>query len=195
MVATRIWTREEVLALPDDGNRYELIDGELLVSPAPRGRHQRAVMELSELVRPYVRGHRLGAAMALPGDLDLRSGQVVQPDLFVGALIEGREPVEWEEFGVPILAVEVLSPSTAEDDRVKKRKLYQRVGVPVYWIVDLDARVVEEWTPDSARPRVIDDRLVWQPDPRLPELEIDLAAYFARVWGEGSEKGEARSKK
>lgn len=188
MVATRIWTREEVLALPEDGNRYELIDGELLVSPTPRGRHQLAVMELSELVRPYVRGHRLGAAMALPGDLDLRSGQVVQPDLFVGALIEGREPVEWEEFGVPILVVEVLSPSTAKDDRVRKRHLYQRVGVPVYWIVDLDARVVEEWTPDAARPHVIDDKLVWQPDPAVPALEIGLAEYFARVWGEGSEK-------
>lgn len=185
MVATRTWTRNEVLALPDDGNRYELIDGELLVSPAPRGRHQRAVMELALLLLPFVRGHQLGGLMFLPGDLDLRSGQVVQPDIFVGALVEGREPVEWEEYGIPILAVEVLSPSTAENDRVKKRNLYQRVGVPVYWIVDLDARVVEEWTPDADRPRVIDGTLTWQPDPSVPALEIDLRGYFARVWGEG----------
>lgn len=181
-VATRTWTREEVLALPDDGNRYELIDGELLVTPAPRGRHQRAVFELALQLLPYVRGHRLGGLMALPGDLDLRSGQVVQPDLFVGALVEGREPVEWEEYGVPILVVEVLSSSTAEHDRVMKRKLYQRVGVPVYWIVDLDARVVEEWTPDADRPRVVDDILTWQPDPAVPTLGIELPAYFARVW-------------
>ncbi len=195
MVATRIWTREEVLALPDDGNRHELIDGELLVTPAPRGRHQRAVIKLALLLQPYVDEHHLGSLMFLPGDLDLQSGQVVQPDLFVGALLDGREPVEWEEYGIPILAVEVLSPSTAENDRVKKRRLYRRVGIPVYWILDIDARLVEEWTPDADRPRVLDDRLVWQPDPRLPPLKIDLPPYFARVWGDGSEKGEARSEK
>jgi Uma2 family endonuclease len=195
MVATRIWTREEVLALPEDGHRYELIDGELLVSPSPRHAHQRAVRELFLLVYGHVTTHAIGEVLFSPSDLNLRARQLVQPDLFVVGPSETSAPQEWDAVGIPRLIVEVLSPSTAEYDRVKKRKLYQRVGVPVYWIVDLDARVVEEWTPDSARPRVIDDRLVWQPDPRLPELEIDLAAYFARVWGEGSEKGEARSKK
>jgi Uma2 family endonuclease len=184
MVATKVWTREEVLALPDDGNRYELIEGELLVSPAPRGRHQRGVFELALLLHPYVRAHRLGALMALPGDLDLQSPNLVQPDLFVGAMVDGREPVEWEEFGIPILVVEVLSPSTAQYDRVKKRRLYQRVGVPVYWIVDLDARLVEVWTPDADRPIIEDQQLSWQPDPEAPPLHLELPTYFRRVWGE-----------
>ncbi|MFN2317262.1 MAG: Uma2 family endonuclease [Gemmatimonadales bacterium] len=184
MVATRIWTREEVLALPDDGNRHELIDGELLVTPAPRGRHQQGIGELYLRLAPYVRAHGIGAAVFAPADLDLRSGQLVQPDLFVGAMVDGRAPVEWDEFGIPLLVVEVLSPSTAKDDRVRKRHLYQRVGVPVYWIVDLDARVVEEWTPDASRPRIIEDRLIWQPDTGAPTLEIELKAYFARAWGE-----------
>lgn len=188
MVATRIWTREEVLALPDDGNRHELIDGELLVTPAPRGRHQHGIGELFLHLAPYVRAHRIGAAVFSPADLDLRSGQLVQPDLFVGAMVDGRAPVEWDEFGIPLLVVEVLSPSTAKDDRVRKRHLYQRVGVPVYWIVDLDARVVEEWTPDAERPRILDDRLNWQPDPAVPALEIGLAEYFAR----GGERGAGK---
>src|SRR6185295_6312427 len=141
------WTREQVLALPDDGNRYELVDGELLVSPSPRGRHQRGVMELLDLVRPYVKSHRLGYTIASPADLDLRSGQLVQPDLFVGAMVGNREPVEWEDYGIPILVAEILSPSTARYDRLTKRRRFQRSGVPVYWIVDLDARLVEVWHP------------------------------------------------
>lgn len=185
MSTTRLWTRDEVLALPDDGKKHELVDGELLVTPAPRGLHQRAVFELALVVHPYVRNYRLGALIPLAADLDLRSGQLVQPDLFVGAMVEGREPIEWEEFGVPILVVEVLSPSTARHDRLTKRKLYQRVGVPAYWIVDLDGRVVEVWTPEATRPRIEDAVLSWQPDPAVPALAIDLGGYFRRAWGEG----------
>lgn len=195
MVATRIWTREEVLALPEDGNRYELIDGELLVSPSPRYLHQYGVGELHLLLALYLREHGIGVAVFSPADLDLRAGQLVQPDMFVAALVQGRAPADWREVGIPILVVEVLSPSTAKEDRVRKRHLYQRVGVPVYWIFDLDARVVEEWTPDAERPRIVDDKLTWQPDSTVPAFEVDLPAYFARVWGEGSEKGEARREK
>ena len=83
--ALRRWTRQEVLALPDDGNRYELIDGELVVSPSPRVLHQLAVWALNDRVSPYVRGLGLGITGLAPADLDLRSGQVVQPDLFVVA--------------------------------------------------------------------------------------------------------------
>jgi len=185
MPATRLWTRNEVLALPDDGKKYELVDGELLVTPAARGRHQRAVLELYKLLDPYVVAGSLGVVMPLEGDLDLRSGQRVQPDLFVGGMLEGREPVEWEEFGIPILVVEVLSPSTARHDRLTKRRLYQRVGVPVYWIVDLDGRIVEAWTPQADRPQMEDACLAWQPHPEVPALIIDLMTYFQRVWGEG----------
>lgn len=180
----KIWTREEVLALPDDGNRYELVDGELLVSPSPRGPHQRAVGELYLLVAPYVRAHQLGYAAVSPADLDLKSGQLLQPDLFVGAMVEGREPVEWSDYGVPILAVEVASPSTARDDRLTKRRRYQRSRVPVYWVVDLDARLVEVWTPGADRPEIADQRLTWQPDAGVPALSIDLPGYFGSVWAE-----------
>jgi Uma2 family endonuclease len=180
----KIWTLEEVLALPDDGNRYELVDGELLVSPSPRGRHQRAVLELYRIVDPYVRLHRLGYTALAPADIDLKARQRVQPDLFVGGLIDGRRPVDWPEYGVPILIAEVLSPSTARYDRITKRNRYQRSGVDPYWIVDLDARLVEVWRPSDERPRMIDDQLAWQPDPALAPLTIDLPAYFREVWSD-----------
>ncbi len=178
------WSRDEVLALPDDGKRYELVDGELLVSPSPRGLHQRAVLELVLRVQPYVRTHRLGGLLIAPADLDLRSGQLVQPDVFVGRMVGGREPVEWSEFGIPILVAEVLSPSTARYDRVTKRRLYQRSGVETYWVVDVDARVVEAWTPGAERPELVDRTLGWRPDPSVEPIEIDLTEYFGAVRSE-----------
>ncbi|MEO8452395.1 MAG: Uma2 family endonuclease [Gemmatimonadota bacterium] len=178
------WTREQVLALPDDGNRYELVDGELLVSPSPRGPHQRGVMELLHLVHPYVKSHRLGYTITSPADLDLRSGQLVQPDFFVGGMVGKREPVEWEDYGIPILVAEILSPSTARYDRVTKRRRYQRSALPIYWIVDLDARLVEVWGPRDKGPTIVDGRLEWQPAQALPPLAIDLPAYFRAVFAE-----------
>jgi Uma2 family endonuclease len=84
------WKREQVLALPDDGNRYELVDGELLVSPAPRWVHQTGVKRLLFLLDPYVRSHNLGTVVLSPADWDLRAGRLVQPDLFVVPPIPGR---------------------------------------------------------------------------------------------------------
>lgn len=177
----RRWTRAEVLALPDDGNRYELVDGELLVSGTPRPAHQRAVQELNRILHPYVKEHRLGMLMALPADLDLSSDQIVQPDLWVAAVPAGRRIETWEEVGIPFLVVEVLSPSTARFDRVKKRMRYQRSGVATYWIVDLDARIVEVWTPDAERPEIVDQFLRWQPNPAIAAMQIDLPAFFSAV--------------
>ena len=183
--ATRVWTREEVLALPDDGNRYELVDGELLVSPSPRGIHQRAVLGLYRIIDPYVRVQGAGLTMLAPADLDLGSGQLVQPDLFVVPLLaDGREPLEWPDFGIPILVVEVTSPSTARYDRITKRYRFQRSGVSEYWIVDTDARTVERWTPGDTRPEVLDERISWGPPGAADQLIIDLAPYFRGAWGE-----------
>ena len=180
----KVWTREEVLALPDDGNRYELVDGELLVSPSPRALHQMAVSAWNDRVKPYVRANRLGTVLFSPADLDLRSGQLLQPDLFVLDTVPERPFREWADAGIPRLVIEVLSPATARSDRVTKRRRYQRSGIPVYWIVDLDARLVEVWTPDEPSPRIVDGQLTWQPDPAVPALTIDLSACFREIWGE-----------
>ena len=177
----RRWTRAEVLALPDDGNRYELVDGELLVSPSPSRLHQRAVTRLWRLLDDYLTAHRLGEALTSPADVKFVAEEILQPDLFVAQAIGGRLGETWEAVGIPLLVVEILSPSTARFDRVTKRARYQRAGVPTYWIVDLDARLVEIWTPGADRPEIAVTTLSWQPDPAAPALERDLRALFTAV--------------
>jgi Uma2 family endonuclease len=178
----RIWTREEVLALPDDGNRYELIDGHLLVSPSPRAVHQLALAELFHLVDGYVRAHRIGVTAWSPADLDLGLGDVAQPDLFVVPQPDRPAELGWRGVGVPLLVIEVLSPSTARSDRITKRYRYRTAGVRTYWIVDLDASVVEVWTPGVGFPSIADRVLRWQPDPTVVPLEIDLEQFFRVEW-------------
>src|SRR2546426_962968 len=181
------WTREMVLALPDDGNRYELIDGELLVSPSPRALHQRAVVALYDRVGPYARKYRLGVTGLAPSDPDLESEQLGQPDLFVVPLLEGgREPIEWPDYAGPILIAEVISPSTARNDRITKRRRYQRSGVAEYWMVDVDARTFERWRPQDERPEILGERIEWRPEQAPEPLVIDLEEYFREVWGEGN---------
>ena len=180
----RSWTREDLLLLPEDGNRYELLDGQLLVTPSPAWSHQYAVVGLLTRIEPYVRRHRLGGTCVAPADLDFKSGQLLQPDLFVVALFEGRQPLHWSEAGIPLLIVEVVSPSSALSDRNRKRRKYQTAGVGEYWIVDPDARLIERWTPEDQRPEILTDRIEWQPDAALPALAIELPDYFREVWGE-----------
>ena len=175
----RVWTREEVLALPDDGNRYELVDGELVVSPTPRWLHQSAVVRLTMFVFAYVERHALGRFAQSPAELSLPSGHVLQPDLFVSGMIDGRVPREWKEAGIPLLVVEVLSPSNPDYDRKVKRSLYQKAGVPTFWVVDIDARAVEVWTPAAGAPIVETARLSWQPNAAIAPLEIDLVRFFS----------------
>jgi Uma2 family endonuclease len=103
---------------------------------------------------------------------------VVQPDLFVASVDPVAPPASWEEIAVPILVVEVLSPSTARQDRITKRRRYQQSGVPVYWIVDLEARLVEVWTPDAQSPRIVDDVLIWKPLDEGEPLAITLQEVF-----------------
>ena len=109
---------------------------------------------------------------------------MVEPDLFVVPLVDGSAPRTWEAVGRLLLAVEVLSPSTLRTDRRDKRDLYQRKGVPEYWIIDVDARQVERWRPNDASPETLIETLAWQPDRFTVPLAIDLPKYFGRVLGE-----------
>ena len=180
----RRWTRVDVLALPDDGNRYELIDGELLVTPAPRPAHQRAVLALYDRLKPYVERNRLGAVTLAPADLHFGRRYVSQPDLFVEPETDRRKLLDWRDYGVPIFIAEVLSPSTGRGDRTVKRPAYQRAGVGEYWIIDPDSRVVERWQPDDARPEISLTRAVWHPTPGILPFELELEPYFAEIWGQ-----------
>ena len=122
-----------------------------------------AVQEILFAIRPYVKAHGLGITLTSPADIDLDGRSMVQPDVFVvppGHFVRhrDREPA-WSDVRGLLLAVEVLSPSTARRDRGVKRHYYQRNGVSEYWIVDLDARLVERWRPDDERPEIVSETL------------------------------------
>ncbi|MGH7700475.1 MAG: Uma2 family endonuclease [Gemmatimonadales bacterium] len=177
-----ITTVEELLALPDDGLRHELLDGEHVVTPAPALLHQRAVGELMYALQSCLRSRSDLELFAGPADVILGPRILVQPDLFVARVPPGGRLQKWQDVGVPVLAIEILSPGTAARDRGKKRLIYQREGVGEYWIVDLDARLVERWMPGDDRPEILRDKLVRGAGDEL--IELELAAFFRGVLGE-----------
>ncbi len=183
-IATREWTVEEVWTLPEDGNRYEVIDGELFVTPAPGGLHQEAVGRMYAKLLAWVDATRLAYVRMSPADIRYGVRTMVQPDVFAARLVEGKKPRGWSELSRLLIAIEVLSPSTARSDRTVKRRLYQREGVPEYWIVDIDARLIERWRPADERPEILTATIDWQPDPAYPPFVIDLVEYFAEVFDE-----------
>jgi Uma2 family endonuclease len=182
-ISPRLWSVEEVHALQeqDPGRRYEVVDGELLVSPAPRRSHQRAVARLLRLLSDFVEPTGLGEVLASPADVYVERRTSVQPDLFVIPLVNGR-PAGDAEAVDPLLVVEVLSPATARHDRLVKRALYQRKAVE-YWIVDLDAQLLERWLPGADRPEIWSERFSWRPSDGVEVFELDLPMFFARVLG------------
>jgi Uma2 family endonuclease len=180
---TTEWTADLVRALPPDRNRYEVLDGELFVTPAPSGPHQRAVGELHLLLGPYTRDHAIGETWLAPTDLEFNPRRMLEPDLFVVELVDGKRTMS----GVLmprrlLLTVEVLSPSTQRADRVRKRAIYMEEGVPEYWIVDLDGRLIERWRQGDERPEIVTESLSWQPVVGVPALRLDLQAFFAGLW-------------
>jgi len=174
---TTEWTLEMLHALPDDGKRYELVDGELLVSPSPSPAHQRVAAELHLILGPWARQRGLEVCIA-PFAITFSPRRELQPDLFVVPLVDGKRAQEPHEFARLVLAVEVLSPSTARYDRVVKRPVYMEHGVAEYWIVDPDGRTVERWQHGHARPEILDATLTWTPPGTTATLEIDLVELF-----------------
>jgi Uma2 family endonuclease len=172
------WTAEMVRALPDDRRRYEVLDGELHVSPSPSLPHQRVVGELFVALSRYLRETGIGDAMVSPADIEFSPRRMLQPDVFAFPTVAGRRPRSWRELLPLLLAVEVLSPSTARIDRQTKRRIYQGEGVPEFWVVDLDARLIERWRPADERPEVIAGILEWQPKAGIPPLRIVLTDLF-----------------
>jgi|SRR5580692_6932672 Uma2 family endonuclease len=136
------WTYEEYYKLEDD-QRYEIIDGQLLMAPAPDTWHQDWLGDLYSLVRSFVKKNKLGRLFFAPVDVVLDPQNTVQPDLvFVAAknlgIIQSRAI-----FGTPDLLVELVSPSSVRRDRYEKMKLYARFGVKEYWIGDAANRSLE----------------------------------------------------
>lgn len=175
------WTADLARALPDDGKRYEVLNGELFVTPAPSADHQEALAVLFRILDPYVREHRIGHLFLSPADIEFSPRRLVQPDLFVAPLFDGKRPRAWRQIHGLVLAVETLSPSTARADRQVKSKIYMDEDVGEYWIVDLDGRVVERWRKTESRPEILAESLGWRPRADVEPLLIDLPAYFAEI--------------
>ncbi len=174
--ATPEWTYAEYARLPDDGNHYEVINGEVCVTPAPGIPHQRAAARLFRFLSDYVDEHRIGEVL---WDVDVLfvSGQFLRPDMVF--VPPGAELSDRGVESPPALVVEVLSPHSKRIDRLKKPLRYRDFGVPEYWVVDPEARRIERYGLSAdAGPDICDEILRWQPSPATPALELSVPAVF-----------------
>lgn len=178
--ATKEWTRGDLARLPDDGNKYEVVRGELFVTPAPRSPHQQLIAMLNRLLVPYVASEGIGLVHQARSVV-VFDGSEVEPDLFVQPTVSAPPP-RWENAPTPLLVVEVLSPVTKRRDRGSKRQLYLDAGVPEYWIVDGERRSVMVVRPGAEDARVT-GTLTWTPDGARTPFTLDLPAFFTDVLG------------
>lgn len=138
------WTYVDYLELPDDGNLYEVIEGELFMTPAPGTKHQLVSGELEFALQTFIKAQNLGVVLNAPCDVLLEPGGTpVEPDIFFISRSRLDIITPQNIQGPPDLIVEIISPSNPEHDRERKFKLYQASGVAEYWIVDPEVQTVE----------------------------------------------------
>ena len=175
---TKVWTLEELHSLPDDGNKYELIRGELFVTPAPTNDHETISARLTRLLDPYVAANDLGFVYH-PRAVMQFEGSEVEPDLMVRA--PHPNPTSgWATAPTPTLVVEILSPTTRRRDHVHKRNLYMDAGVAEYWIVDPEAptvRIARRDAPDV----VATEELQWSPAGTAAPLTLRVLEVFGET--------------
>ncbi len=173
-------TYADLETIPDDGLRRELLDGELIVTPSPRVRHQDLAGDLFVLFKNHLAAHGGGRAFIAPLDIILSDRNVVEPDMIFVAADQAQLITEKNIQGAPALLIEVLS--NPRIDRVRKRDIYERFGIAEYWVVDPDADRIEVHQLRDGRygkPAIFEpgDVLSYE---RLPGLSIDLRALLAR---------------
>lgn len=185
MPATRPnhWTREDVAHLVEQREgyspRYELVDGELLVTPAPSGRHQRITFRLAVLLDEYVRRQHLGEVRLGPGEIALEGENRFEPDIFVAPMVDGVRAPANDPVTNPLLICEIVSPGSVRHDRITKRRAFQRRGVPEYWVVDGNSEAIEVWRPSDEGAMRIDDVLTWRPTGCREPFTLGVKAFFA----------------
>ncbi len=179
----RRYSVAEVLDFPADGNRYEVVGGELLVTPAPTYGHQLLVSRLMSYLFEYLKPPgRRDSLYTSPADITWglsprEAEDLVQPDVFIVELAQAT--TTWRDVTRLALAIEILSPSNTRADRVVKRRTYQRHGVATYWVVDPVAQLVEVWHPADDRPEIVVEQLTWKLTNDSAELRIPLADLFS----------------
>jgi Uma2 family endonuclease len=173
-VRARQWTLAQLHRLPDDGNKYELVRGQLFVTPPPGDAHETILAKLTESLTPYVKQHRLGHIFR-PKSVMRFEGSEVEPDLMVRAAHPDRRgnDSDWTRAPIPILVVEVLSDATRRRDLNQKKSLYLDAGVAEYWVLDPEARTVI--VANHASLRVESARIIWSPAGAATPLTLLLS--------------------
>jgi len=179
------WTVDMLDDLPEDGNRYEVIDGELFVTPAPSDVHQLIVTELVARLHFYLQRSVVARVLTSPSDVRRpdRERNRVQPDVFVVKLTDGRRPPYPFDLTDLVLVVEVVSPNHSQYDYQTKRELYLPNGVVEYWIVDPEARTFARWRDATDRGELLTETIMWQPDGLDSPLVIDVPRFFDDALG------------
>jgi Uma2 family endonuclease len=173
-------TYDDYAAMPEDGRRYQLVEGELFVSPSPSSRHQRILMVLVNALYDFVKARKLGEVFAAPLDVILSEEDTYQPDIVYVSKARKRLVVPEGIRGTPDLCVEILSPSNRKLDVKVKRARYAKFGLPELWIVDPDEDTVRIYRPaeDANAPvRTLSENDTLTTD-LLPGFALKLAAVF-----------------
>lgn len=144
-IKTALITYDDYQHLPDDGNRYEIIGGELIMTPSPITIHQRVAKKLLVLIDDYVEKNELGEVFIAPFDVVLSMTDVVEPDLFFVSSQRSEIITKKNVVAAPDLVIEILSKSTEAIDRNLKKDLYQKNGIKEYWIVDPEEVLIEQY--------------------------------------------------
>ncbi len=172
------WTRAHLSRLPDDGNRYEVLNGELLVTPQARPEHQVVAMRLAVLLANYCDVNRIGWVVG-PGAVVWKQNEL-QPDVLVTL---GKAPSlrhkSWRTLPRPALVIEVLSPGSERYDLGKKREAYLAIGIAEYWVVDIEEAHIDVFRPGVEEPVRVTDSVVWAPAGAPTPLEIDVARLLS----------------
>lgn len=174
-------TYDDYLQLPDDGKRYELMEGVLCLTPSPTVRHQRILRKLGFAMENHLLRHGLGEVFYAPLDVVLSNTCVTQPDLLYVSDKKKSVIEEKNIAGAPDLVVEILSPSSAAADRVSKSTIYARYGVPYFWVVDPEKNALEEFRLDEGIYVLVCSWTIeelFQPE-LFPGLEVRLSDLFA----------------
>jgi Uma2 family endonuclease len=171
-----VLTYEDYVLLPNDGKRYEILEGELTVTPAPSTKHQTASVNLLVLLSHYIKERDLGKLFHAPIDLILESTSVLQPDLLFVSQANRHIITDRAIEGAPDLVVEILSPTTSRTDRVTKAQIYARHSVPVYWIVDPEREAIEIYLLEADGYRLAATLQGKTPTAAPPFTELEIAA-------------------
>lgn len=176
-----VLTYEDYLSLPNDRNRYQILEGDLAVTPSPNVKHQSVSRNLEFVLFSYVKDYDLGEILDAPIDVVLDDINIVVPDIvFVSS---GRRSIIEDKriAGAPDLIIEIISPSTVRFDRISKIQIYSRQGVEWYWIVDAENQTLEEYHLDGNAYRiagVYQGNTIFSPGV-FPGLKIDLSQVWA----------------